>query len=148
MWSIGWSPLQPIFATCSSDRSIRVFRLNNYPASSKEKLNWDSIGLIDDAHKRTVRSIRFSPSGKLLASASFDGNTAIWEKFSGQDEYECVATLEGHENEVKAISWSASGSLLATCGRDKSVWIWEGEAPCGMLDLVASAHSFSTKKSH
>ena len=60
----------------------------------------------------------------MLASASFDGQTLIWD-LSKNDDQDCLASLEGHENEVKSIAWSASGSLLATCGRDKSVWIWE-----------------------
>ncbi|KAJ1679156.1 Cytosolic iron-sulfur protein assembly protein, partial [Spiromyces aspiralis] len=78
-----------------------------------------------NAHKRTIRSICYEPTkGHQLASASFDGTTAIWEKDGSQD-YECIATLEGHENEVKCVAWSHSGQLIASCGRDKSVWIWE-----------------------
>ncbi|MBA0793461.1 hypothetical protein Gohar_017865, partial [Gossypium harknessii] len=79
--------------------------------------------VLEETHTRTVRSCAWSPSGRLLATASFDATTAIWENVGG--DFECVSTLEGHENEVKSVSWNASGSLLATCGRDKTVWIWE-----------------------
>ncbi|KAG6748536.1 hypothetical protein POTOM_048464 [Populus tomentosa] len=80
-------------------------------------------GHTDRKHTRTVRSCAWSPSGKLLATPSFDDTTAIWEINGG--DFEGVAALEGHENEVKSVPWNASGSLLQTCSWDKTVWIWE-----------------------
>ncbi|CAO3651492.1 unnamed protein product [Cunninghamella echinulata] len=63
-----------------------------------------------------------------MATASFDATTGIWEHDSRENDWECVATLEGHENEIKLVAWSSTGALLATCSRDKSVWIWEVES--------------------
>lgn len=47
---------------------------------------------IEDTHTRTVRSCSWSPSGKILATASFDATTALWEQFG--DDFECLSTLE------------------------------------------------------
>ncbi|KAI9326040.1 WD40-repeat-containing domain protein [Zopfochytrium polystomum] len=118
-----------MLATCSGDRSIRIWRRRIEPPIagdvSTATERWTCVSAIDDAHKRAIRSLAFSPSGATLATASFDAATAIWENIDREDAAECVATLEGHENEVKSVAWSASGGLLATCSRDKSVWIWE-----------------------
>ena len=89
--------------------------------------NWQCINTLEGGHKRTIRSVAWSPSGHEMATASFDATTGIWEHDQRDNDWECVATLEGHENEIKSVAWSSSGQLLATCSRDKSVWIWEGK---------------------
>lgn len=78
-----------------------------------------------------IRSLAFAPiiSPMTLASASFDGTIAIWElanpSQNNDQQWSCIAQLEGHDNEVKCVTWNATGTLLATCGRDKTVWLWE-----------------------
>lgn len=86
---------------------------------------WVCKCTLTGGHQRTIRSTSWSLCGNKLASASFDGTVAIWDKKPG--EFDCSTNLEGHENEVKCTAWSTSGHLLATCSRDKSVWIWEGD---------------------
>ncbi|KND03791.1 uncharacterized protein SPPG_01247 [Spizellomyces punctatus DAOM BR117] len=132
VWSIAWHPTLPLLATCSGDKSVRIWKRDAGNGS------WGCVSVLDDAHKRTIRSCAFSPDGRLLATASFDASTAVWERDGDSGEWECLATLEGHENEVKSVSWSASGALLATCSRDKSVWIWEvvGESDFECLSVL------------
>ncbi len=92
--------------------------------------------MIPTGHSKTVRSIAWSPSGRSLATASFDSTVAIFERNqddedtvgSGGGEWECVSTLEGHESECKSVAYSCNGTLLASSSRDKSVWIWEGKS--------------------
>ncbi|KAI4318832.1 hypothetical protein MLD38_032496 [Melastoma candidum] len=123
VWSVSWNPVTGssgvplVFASCSGDKTVRVWEQDG------ATLSWTCKEVLEETHTRTVRSCAWSPCGKMLATASFDATSAVWKYVGG--DYECVATLEGHENEVKSVSWNASGSLLATCGRDKSVWIWE-----------------------
>ncbi|XP_009631167.1 protein CIA1 [Nicotiana tabacum] len=122
VWSVAWKPdtgingVPAVLASCSGDKTVRIWEQDSTGS-------FHCQAVLEETHTRTVRSCAWSPSGKNLATASFDATTAIWENV-GVD-FECVSTLEGHDNEVKSVSWNHSGSLLATCGRDKSVWIWE-----------------------
>ncbi|GLC46547.1 hypothetical protein PLESTB_001865400 [Pleodorina starrii] len=84
---------------------------------------WYCAAILDQCHSRTIRNVAWSPSGRALATASFDATVSIWELSGGV--WEQVAELEGHENEVKCVAWNPDGRLIATCGRDRSVWIWE-----------------------
>nr|CAB3452507.1 unnamed protein product [Digitaria exilis] len=132
VWALAWNPAPgagagPVLASCAGDKTVRIWKRAPDGAwqctVTPNLLLLPHPDVLEDTHNRTVRSCAWSPDGKLLATASFDATTAVWE-YNGGD-FECVATLEGHENEVKSVSWSPSGSLLATCSRDKTAWIWE-----------------------
>jgi len=127
-WQVSWNPTKPLLATCSADKSVRIY---TYTADSTPAFSLHTS--ISTGHTKTVRGIAWSPSGLTLATASFDANIGIWKREGqygdeegGTGEWECVSILEGHETECKGVAWSGSGSLLASCSRDKTVWVWEG----------------------
>jgi len=127
VWHVAWSHAGTLLGSCGGDKSIRFWRLAPDAAGGR----WQSAGsALSEAHMRTVRSLAWAPSDRLLAAASFDATVSVWRKPCDGDavddaDWQLVATLEGHENEVKSAAWSADGQLLATCSRDKSVWLWE-----------------------
>jgi len=138
-WHCAWSNDGQSIATCRgrsvyiwTNHSINNDKTNNNISNDKTNRIGNSINdewichELQQVHDRTVRCVEFNPMGTVLASASFDGTVAIYEKkLNGKVEWECTAQLEGHESEVKYVCWSSNGTLLATCGRDKTVWIWE-----------------------
>ncbi|KAF7980253.1 hypothetical protein HWV62_38989 [Athelia sp. TMB] len=135
-WHIAWNPTKPLLATCSADKSVRLYTYSSSTSDDSSDLKFSHISTIPTGHSKTVRAIAWSPAGKSLATASFDTNIGIWEQEAGSDdevgeggssagEWECAALLEGHETECKSVAYSSSGTLLASCSRDKTVWIWE-----------------------
>ncbi|BGP16964.1 hypothetical protein JCM10213_007410 [Rhodosporidiobolus nylandii] len=174
-WHIAWNPAQPILASCSTDKSVRLYSYTpaNPPcsstsptvepspssSSSSSSYRFSLRSTIPTSHSRTVRSLAFSPTGATLATASFDSTVGVWCQVSEaglddgegaggapEEEWEPVDPLEGHESECKSVAWSADGRLLASCSRDKSVWVWEAVGPADFECLaVLMEHSQDVK---
>jgi WD40 repeat protein len=82
-------------------------------------------------HKGHVRSVAFSPEGKLLASASgvppanprgpWKGELKLWDLAAGKEK----AALEGFEGEVWCLAFSPDGALLATGGDKGVIRLWD-----------------------
>jgi WD40 repeat protein len=67
-----------------------------------------------------VRSVAFSPEGKLVASGHEFGDLALWEAGSGA----LLRTLEGHISGVDAVAF-ADGGLLASASLNGPIHLWD-----------------------
>jgi WD40 repeat protein len=72
-------------------------------------------------HGETVRSLAFSPDGRLLACASDACAIVLWDTRSGRVEGE----LHGHTNRVQGVAFAPDGTRLYSAGDDRTVRIWE-----------------------
>ncbi|THH00038.1 hypothetical protein EW026_g2430 [Hermanssonia centrifuga] len=135
-WHIAWNPTRNLLASCSADKTVRLYNFSSSTSQSDgitSELTFTHNTTIPTGHTKTVRAVAWSPSGKTLATASFDANIGIWAQEDDNEEaedspsgeWECMSLLEGHETECKSLAYSSTGTLLASCSRDKTVWIWE-----------------------
>jgi U4/U6 small nuclear ribonucleoprotein PRP4 len=72
-------------------------------------------------HTDRVCRVEFHPSGKYLASASFDTTWRLWDVETTTE----LLLQEGHSRQVFTVSYNTDGSLLASGGFDSMGRIWD-----------------------
>lgn len=68
-------------------------------------------------HQQLINDVKFSPDGRVIASASFDKSIKLWESTTGK----YIASLRGHVQAVYSIAWSADSRLLVSGSADSTL---------------------------
>lgn len=85
-WTVTFNPARSLLASCSTDRTIRLYSYilpsssDGLPSKDDPQPVFSLAKVIETEHKRTVRSIAWSPDGRTLASGSFDSTVGVWEE--------------------------------------------------------------------
>ncbi|MEG4419922.1 WD40 repeat domain-containing protein, partial [Microcoleus sp. LAD1_D5] len=88
-------------------------------------------------HSEGVISVAFSPDGKTLASASYDGTIKVWNLQSQKP----IATLAGHSEGVISVAFSPDGKTLASASDDKTIKVWNLQSQKPIATLAGHSTS-------
>ncbi|KIL59607.1 hypothetical protein M378DRAFT_169130, partial [Amanita muscaria Koide BX008] len=81
-----------------------------------------------------IRSVCFSPDGKLLATGAEDKQIRIWDI----SKKRIVRVFDGHQQEIYSLDFSLDGRLIVSGSGDKTARIWDmanADAPPKVLTI-------------
>ncbi|PWI64016.1 hypothetical protein PCL_00450 [Purpureocillium lilacinum] len=78
---------------------------------------WSPLVRTLEGHIGAVRSVVFSPDGKLIASASEDRTVKVWDVATG----DVVREFDGHSLAVRSVAFSPDGKLIVSASEDETV---------------------------
>uniref|UniRef100_UPI003590152E protein HIRA-like isoform X4 n=1 Tax=Myxine glutinosa TaxID=7769 RepID=UPI003590152E len=108
-----------------------------------------------DNHLACVNCVRWSNSGKLLASGGDDKLVMIWRpatfigpanvfgsggNVANVEQWRCASVLRYHSGDVMDVAWSPHDAWLATGSIDNSVVIWNA---CKFPEVIATLRGHS-----
>jgi coatomer subunit beta' len=111
---ISWNPKDTtIFASCSLDRSIKVWGATGGSAAAHFTLN---------GHQKGVNCVEYAPTGEkpYLISGSDDKTVRIWDYQTRQ----CINTLDGHTNNVSTALFHPQLPIILSGSEDGAVKVW------------------------
>jgi WD40 repeat protein len=107
--SAAFSPDSRLLATCSADRTVRVWQIDSGECQ------------VLRGHTDDVFAVAFHPDGRRLATAGRDRAIWLWDLGRGEE----VARLPGHTSYVWSLAFSPDGNTLVSGSGDFTVRLWD-----------------------
>src|SRR5262249_44848027 len=128
-YAVAFSPDSQTLATASGDDSTILWDVSDpsspaIPSTASERTGQRWLGLLS-GHIDAVRSVAFSPDGRMLVTGSDDNTALLWD-IVGRVNPDLLATLNRQGGPVLAVAYNPNKiQLLATANADGTATLWD-----------------------
>lgn len=124
--AVAWNWSGRYLASCSRDKTVWIWETD--PETLEE---FECVSVLSD-HDQDIKHIVFHPQHNLLASSSYDDTVRLYNQDEDDDDWSCVAILNGHLGTVwcsafehpKAPSAKEGRIRLVSASDDSNVRVW------------------------
>ncbi|MBK9782533.1 MAG: TIR domain-containing protein [Anaerolineales bacterium] len=92
-------------------------------------------------HSDLIRTLAFSPDGKILASGSADNSIVLWDVATSTPLGE---PLFGHSEWVMSVAFSPDGKILASGSADGTIILWDVQTRQKLATLIGHSQSVNS----
>jgi WD40 repeat protein len=160
--SVAFHPTAPLFATGSSDNTIKLWHLvynpNGIISANGIIKDVSCVATLDrdkGGHNQSVWSVVFHPTLPILATGSDDRTAKLWHLVYTPDgsisSTTCVATLDrdkgGHRSTVRSVMFHPTLPFLITGSEDDTIKLWHlVYTPDGSISAVICVETLNINK--
>jgi WD40 repeat protein len=127
VYAVAYSPDGKYVASGGYDKQVLLWEPGKVqPFKYEEMLDGQSVAAdfkLLGKHAASVRSVVFSPDGKMVISAAHDNTIKLWHVETGR----LLQTMRGHGSLVRACAISPDGKWVLSGGYDERAKLWSIE---------------------
>lgn len=110
-------PYNPYLVTASQDGMMVFWNMLDFS---------EPVGLVKNAHSKSINRLFFQPKSSLLASCSSDQTIKIWDLSDINNVTTPTKILTGHEHIVSSVVIPSSNpNVIFSSSRDNTIKVWD-----------------------
>ncbi|KAK9159680.1 hypothetical protein Syun_006021 [Stephania yunnanensis] len=94
------------------------------PNGKQRTSSLESPIMLLTGHQSAIYTMKFNPSGTVIASGSHDREIFLWNVHGDCKNF---MVLKGHKNAVLDLQWTTDGSQIISASPDKTLRAWDVE---------------------